>query len=323
MKYLHVNKESFLHLSEIEKPTIAMDECLIKVHAIGINRADLLQKAGKYPPPKGESDILGLEVSGEIVECGAQCKHWKVGSKVFGLVAGGGYAEYVVIKQGQMFLLPLNFTFEQGAATAEVFLTAYQSLFQIAGLKPNSSVLIHAGASGVGTAAIQLAKATDCNVVTTISNNVKAKACADLGADHVINYNEVDFVQWSKEHKPKGYDVIIDVVAGSQVTKNISVANVDCHIVVLSMLGGRYSEPIDFAKMLSKRISLTASTLRNRSNAYKDDLVADFKSAFNSLLIEQKIFPVIHQTFHWEDVNEAHNIMESNLNIGKLVLSVS
>lgn len=323
MKYLHVNKESFLHLSEIEKPTIAMDECLIKVHAIGINRADLLQKAGKYPPPKGESDILGLEVSGEIVECGAQCKHWKVGSKVFGLVAGGGYAEYVVIKQGQMFLLPLNFTFEQGAATAEVFLTAYQSLFQIAGLKPNSSVLIHAGASGVGTAAIQLAKATDCNVVTTVSNSVKAKACADLGADHVINYNEVDFVQWSKEHKPKGYDVIIDVVAGSQVTKNISVANVDCHIVVLSMLGGRYSEPIDFAKMLSKRISLTASTLRNRSNAYKDDLVADFKSAFNSLLIEQKIFPVIHQTFHWEDVNEAHNIMENNLNIGKLVLSVS
>jgi len=322
LKYLHVNKEFRLNLSEVEKPIINPDECLVKVRSIGVNRADLLQKAGKYPPPKGESDILGLEVSGEVVECGTLCKNWKIGQKVFGLVAGGAYAEYVVIKQGQMFTLPTNFTFEQGAATAEVFLTAYQSLFQIGQLKQNASVLIHAGASGVGTAAIQLAKAMNCFVVATVSNDHKAQACLALGADKVINYHESDFENWTRENHASGYDVIVDVVAGSHVNKDISVAKMDCHIIVLSMLGGRYSDPIDFAKMLSKRITISASTLRNRSNDYKNNLVAHFKDEFEALFIKGTLSPVIHETYHWEDVNQAHEVMANNKNIGKIVLSV-
>lgn len=322
MKYLNVNNEQTLILAETDKPEIADDECLIKVHAIGINRADLLQKAGKYPAPQGESPILGLEVSGEIVSCGSQCFIWNIGDRVFGLVAGGGYAEYVVIKQGQLFLLPNSYSYEQGAATAEVFLTAYQSLFTIANLQPKSSVLLHAGASGVGTAVIQLAKSIGCYVVVTVSSKQKQNACLALGADEAINYKETDFVAWTKEHKPKGYDVIIDVVAGSQVNKNISVANMDCRIVLLAMLGGRFTEPVDIAKMLSKRITITASTLRNRSNEYKNNLVTHFKANFANKLNDKNIQPVIYKSFCWEHANQAHDVMANNQNIGKLVLSI-
>ena len=322
MKYLHVSSDQNLVLCETPMPVIAKDECLIRVHAIGINRADLLQKAGQYPAPKGESDILGLEVAGDIIDCGAECTDWNKGDKVFGLVAGGGYAEYVVIKQGQLFLLPPTYTYEQGAATAEVFLTAYQSLFTIAQLKAKASVLIHAGASGVGTAAIQLAKSLGCYVVTTVSTKEKQKACLDLGANHVINYKETDFVDWTKDNYPQGFDVIIDVVAGTQLNKNISVANIDCHIVVLAMLGGRYSDPIDFVKMLSNRITISASTLRNRSHQYKNTLVASLKRDFENKFNNHTIEPVIYKSFSWEDANEAHKVMATNENIGKLILLI-
>ena len=322
MKYLNVDNDKSLTFAETDKPKIADDECLIKVHAIGINRADLLQKEGKYPAPKGESCILGLEVSGEIVGCGAKCLQWNEGDRVFGLVAGGGYAEYVAIKQEQIFSLPHSYSFEQGAAIAEVFLTAYQSLFTIADLKPTASILIHAGASGVGTAAIQLAKSIGCYVVTTVSSEQKQDACLALGADVSINYKETDFVAWTKEHHPKGFDVIIDVVAGSQVNKNISVANMDCHIVLLAMLGGRFTEPVDIAKMLSKRITMTASTLRNRSNEYKNNLVTHFKANFANKLNDKSIQPVIYKSFCWEQANQAHDVMVNNKNIGKLVLSI-
>jgi putative PIG3 family NAD(P)H quinone oxidoreductase len=323
LKYLHVDKDQQLVFAEMPRPEIANDECLIKVRAMGVNRADLLQKEGKYPPPKGESSVLGLEVSGDIVECGSQCSGWAVGDKVFGLVAGGGYAEYVVIKQGQLFSLPSSYSYQQGAANAEVFLTAYQSLFTIAKLKPNASVLIHAGASGVGTAAIQLAKSIGCHVVVTVSTKEKLDACIALGANEALNYKETDFVTWTKKNQPKGYDVILDVVAGVQVNKNISVANLDCHIVVLAMLGGRFTDPVDFAKMLFKRVTITASTLRNRSNDYKDTLVSNFKKDFKKQFESHAIEPVIYKSYPWYEANEAHQIMDTNQNIGKLVLVVS
>ena len=181
LKYIHVDSQQSLVFSQTDMPEIAADECLVKVHAIGINRADLLQRAGKYPAPAGESPILGLEVSGEIIQCGEtvsnnyQGKPWQLGDRVFGLVAGGGYSQYVKVKARQLFCLPEQFSFEQGAACAEVFLTAYQSLFSIAKLMDNSNVLIHAGASGVGSAAIQLAKAKKCYVAVTVGS--EAKAC--------------------------------------------------------------------------------------------------------------------------------------------------
>lgn len=210
LKYIHVDNQQSLVFSQTDMPELAADECLIKVHAIGINRADLLQRAGKYPAPAGESPILGLEVSGEIVRCGEAvsdnhlAKPWQVSDKVFALVAGGGYAQYVKVKAGQLFCLPEQFTFEQGAACAEVFLTAYQSLFSIAKLADKSKVLIHAGASGVGSAAIQLAKAKQCHVTVTVGSESKAKACLALGADCAINYQDTDFVSWSKKNIPSG-----------------------------------------------------------------------------------------------------------------------
>jgi putative PIG3 family NAD(P)H quinone oxidoreductase len=329
LKYIHVDSQQLLVCSQTDMPEIAADECLVKVHAIGINRADLLQRAGKYPAPAGESSILGLEVSGEIIQCGEtvsnnyQGKPWQLGDRVFGLVAGGGYAQYVKVKARQLFFLPEHFSFEQGAACAEVFLTAYQSLFSIAKLINNSNVLIHAGASGVGSAAIQLAKAKKCYVVVTVGSEAKAQACLALGADFAINYQKIDFVAWSKENVSAGYDVIIDVVSGEYLAKNINVATLDGHIVTLSMLGGRYCPQVDIAKLLAKRLTLSASTLRNRSEDYKAQLVENFSNDFYADLVNGKIKPIIDSVYPWQHVEQAHDKMAKNENVGKLVLIVS
>ena len=343
--------KSTLSFAQTAKPEISADECLIKVAAIGVNRADLLQRAGKYPAPVGESDILGLEVCGEIVALGSDSqpegsqnlsvsarneksqyklhklpKEWQQGDKVFTLVPGGGYAQYVKAKTSQLFKLPSGFSVEQGAACAEVFLTAYQSLFTIADLPSfttNAKVLIHAGASGVGSAAIQLAKSYGCFVVVTVSNEAKREMCLALGADHVINYHETDYVLWSKQHVPSGFNIIVDVVAGQYLTRNINVTALDGHIVILSMLGGRFSEPVDMAKLLAKRITISASTLRNRSDSYKNKLVADFRSDFYQMLADGTINPVIDIIYSWAEADVAHQKMAANQNKGKLVLTIT
>ncbi|MFT5636695.1 MAG: NADPH2:quinone reductase, partial [Cognaticolwellia sp.] len=268
MRYIAINEQQQLGFDEIEKPVIADDECLIKVRAIGVNRADILQKQGNYPPPPGESTILGIEACGELVAIGEQQSSWSIGDKVFAIVPGGAYAEFVKVKTEHLIKLPENLTYAQGAAMAEVFLTAYQCLFIIAELKPKAKVLIHAGASGVGTAAIQLAKSINCHVSVTVSRDEKAMACKALGADEAVNYQQTNFVSWAKENK-RSFDVILDVVAGEYVNKNISVCALDGHIVMLSMLGGRFAENIDVAKMLLQRVSIHATTLRSRSNDYK------------------------------------------------------
>lgn len=351
MKYINVNQMKDLEFSSTQMPEPKADECLIKVKAIGVNRADILQREGKYPAPAGESSIIGLEVAGDIVKCGSDSgsesdgidqnkslssslsnslsnsllekgDKWKVGDKVFGLVAGGGYAEYVVVKKNQLFCMPSNYSYQQAAATAEVFLTAYQSLFTIAQLATNKRVLIHAGASGVGTAAIQLAKAKLCYVVVTVSSEEKAQACLKIGADSAVNYNTTDFVAWTKENLPEGFDVILDVVAGNYLNKNINVAALDARIVMLSMLGGRFSDPLDIAKLLFKRINLTASTLRNRSTSYKADLVANFTADFMGEIKQGNIMPIIDSVYPWENAEQAHQKMLDNKNIGKIILMV-
>jgi len=322
LKYIAVDANKALLFAEQELPEIGDDECLIKVVACGVNRADLLQRDGKYPAPDGESPILGLEVSGDIVKCGTKVTEWQSGNKVFALVSGGGYAQYVKAKASQLMPLPNSFTYQQGAASAEVFLTAYQSLFTIAKLKTSSKVLIHAGGSGVGCAAIQLAKAKQCLVAVTVSNETKAKACMALGADYAINYHLEDFVQFSKERIKEGFDVILDVVAGDYLTRNINIAAMDSQIVMLAMLGGRFSEPIDIAKLLMKRVTLTASTLRNRSDNYKAKLVSNFSKDFYRQLAQGEINPVIDSIYPWQDAELAHQKMANNENIGKLILTV-
>ncbi len=321
MKYIDVDDAQALVFAETAKPEIAANECLVKVKAIGVNRADILQRAGKYPPPKGESLILGIEVSGEIAACGDQVTSKSVGDKVCGLVPGGAYAEYVKVNASHLIDLPPHYGYVEGAALTETFLTAYQSLFSIASLQPNEKVLIHAGASGVGTAAIQLAKAKQAYVVVTTSNQEKAQACLALGADEVINYKDTDFVQYCKD-KALSFDVTIDVVAGGYLNKDINIAALDGRIVILSMLGGRFSEQIDVAKLLMKRLTITASTLRNRSDSYKSELVSEFLQDFGEVLNDNVIKPVVDSALPWQQVEQAHQILMNNQNIGKVVLTL-
>ena len=321
MRYIAINEQNQLSIGNIDKPVIGVDECLIKVRAIGVNRADILQKQGHYPPPPGESNILGIEACGNIAVIGGKDENWQVGDKVFAIVPGGAYAEYVKVKTAHLFALPKNLTYVQGAAIAEVFLTAYQCLFTIAHLKRNAKVLIHAGASGVGTAAIQLAKYFDCHVSVTVGNDKKADTCKALGADQVINYQNTDFVASAKQNK-QNYDVILDVVAGDYVNKNISLCALDGHIVMLSMLGGRFAENIDVAKMLAKRVTLHATTLRSRRDDYKTSLIQAFKRDFYQSLEQGLIKPVIYKQYPWRDVESAHQVMLNNENVGKIILTI-
>jgi len=322
VKYIAVNAQQELVFNETDIPEIADDECLLKVKSFGVNRADLLQRAGKYPAPAGESPILGLEVCGDIVKTGDQVNSFSINDRVFGLVAGGGYAQYVKIKAAHMMSLPDQLSYVQGAAIAEVYLTAFQSLFSIAKLKANDHILIHGGASGVGTAAIQLAKAIGAKVTVTISNERKAQACKALGADNIINYQQQDFVAWKKQHVKPGFNVILDIVGGDNVQKNIDAVALDGRIVMLAMLGGRFCDKVDVAKMLFKRVNIHASTLRNRSDDYKTQLVADFTEQFAVALQGHHINAVIDQEFDWQQADQAHQLMANNNNIGKYILTI-
>lgn len=326
LRYLTTNERQNLVFSETELPLIRSDECLIRVKAIGINRADILQKQGKYPPPRGESEILGIEVSGDIHALGDESNtrnnDWNIGDRVIAIVPGGAYAEYVKVKIAHLIRLPQQYTYQEGAALPEAFLTAYQCLFSIANLADNSQVLIHAGASGVGSAAIQLAKKIGCDVTVTVGSEEKVTACLAMGANAALNYQHIDFSVWAKEHKPNGFDVILDVVAGDYVNKNISVCATDGHIVMLSMLGGRFAERVDIAKMLIKRVNMHATTLRSRSEHYKTTLINAFHKRFYHDFSANELKPIIHQCYTWHQANEAHDIMTNNVNIGKLILNV-
>ncbi|WP_340680791.1 NAD(P)H-quinone oxidoreductase [Paraglaciecola sp.] len=306
-----------LAISETDLPVMAAGQVLVKVQAFGINRADLLQRAGKYPPPAGESPILGLEVAGEVVDIPAGLtSRFKVGDPVFGLVAGGGYAEYVAVDVCHLLPLPEPFDYVQSAALAECFLTAYQAMFFEYQLTEGSAVLIHAGASGVGLAAIQLAKQANCKVAVTASSAEKLAACQQYGADILINYHEQDFVDILKS---QGVDLIIDFVGGDYVNRNLAVLNRDGCIIQLAMLGGRYTENFDMALMLGKRATLKASTLRNRSNEYKTALIQAFEQNCWPQLNNGQLSPVIDTSYAVSQIAQAHERMESNRNIGKLV----
>jgi len=306
-----------LTIGETEQPQLCDGQVLVRVAAFGINRADLLQRAGKYPAPAGESPILGLEVAGEIVEIPAGLiTRFQLGDKVFGLVAGGGYAEHVAVEASHLLPLPESLDYRQGAALAECFLTAYQAMFVEYQLSAEHSVLIHAGASGVGLAAIQLAKQSGCQVAVTASSANKLAACQQYGADTLINYNQQDFVEILKS---TGVDFIIDFVGGAYVNRNLTVLKRDGCIIQLAMLGGRYVENFDMALMLGKRATLKASTLRNRSNSYKTALVKSFEQDFWPSLYNQQLKAVIDQAVPVQEVAQAHEQMENNRNIGKLV----
>ncbi len=312
-----------LKLSEWRKPECGENEILVKVKATALNRADILQREGKYPPPVGASPILGLELSGVVEEVGTKVFKWKKGDSVFGLIPGGGYAEYAVIHENMATEIPGNLSFEEAAAIPEVFLTAYQSLIWLGELRAGEFVLIHAGASGVGTAAIQLAREIGAKIIITASAE-KHKICKELGADLTIDYKSQNFKdEVLKFTNNYGTDVIIDFIGGPYFKHNIESLTRNGRLIQLATLGGSKVEDFDMRQILVKRLKIIGSTLRSRSLDYQIQLTKEFKDFAFEKIRKGVIKPVIDKVYNWQDVAEAHKRMEENKNIGKIVLKIS
>lgn len=324
MKAVHINQETKeLFIDEYPEPELHANDLMIEVKATALNRSDLMQKKGLYPPPEGASPILGLEMAGIVTEVGTDVDGWTPGDRVFGLLPGGGYAQKVAIPAGMAMKIPASMSFEEAAAIPEAFLTAYLKMVLLGKAEPESNILIHAGASGVGTAAIQLAKKLGCSIFTTAGSREKLDFCKSLGADFMINYRNESFVEVIKQKtKGQGADVILDFVGGPYLADNLEAVALDGRWILIGLLGGPKAE-MDMSKLLAKRVSLIASTLRGRSVDFKIDLVEQFKKFVGSDLENGTLKPIIDSVFPWEEVNEAHRYMEENKNIGKIVLTVS
>jgi len=312
-----------LYIGEYEKPEPKNLEILVKVQATALNRADIAQREGHYASPKGSSPLMGLELAGIVEEVGSEVTMWKKGDRVFGLLGGGGYAEYAVIPEKMAMAIPEAMKMEHAAAIPEVFLTAYQTLFWVGHLQKGERVLVHAGASGVGTAAIQLAKQAGAEVVATAGSDEKLQACRDYGADLVIHYKTEAFDQVIESvYGEAAIDVILDFIGASYWEKNMKVTAVDGRHVFISTLGGSQLDQFDLRQLMAKRATLAGTTLRSRDLDYKQRLTEEFALWALPLFKLGKIKPVVDRIFPIEEVKKAHAYMEANKNIGKIVLSI-
>ena len=302
-------------------PEPAEGEVLIKVAAAGVNRPDVLQRQGAYPPPPGASDIPGLEIAGEVVALGAGVSGIAIGDQVCSLVTGGGYAEYCTAPAPQCMPIPAGLSIVEAGAVPETFFTVWNNVFDRCGLQAGESFLVHGGSSGIGTTAIQIAKAFGAKVFATAGSADKCKACADLGADHAINYREEDFVAIAKAETKGGLDVILDMVGGDYVQKNIKALRPEGRLCYIAFLGGSKTE-IDLMPVMLKRLTITGSTLRASSVAHKAAIADNLREKVWPLVAEGKIKPVMHADFPLEKASEAHALMESSQHIGKIVLTV-
>jgi putative PIG3 family NAD(P)H quinone oxidoreductase len=311
-----------LILGTYPMPEPSDDELLVKVKATALNRADILQRRGLYPPPKGASPILGLEMAGIVEWVGPKCYGWRPGDRVFGLLPGGGYAEYAVLPETMAMPIPENFSFEEAAAIPEVFLTAYQALFWLGNLQKKEEVLIHAGASGVGTAAIQLVREKGATAIITAGSEQKLAVCRELGAQTAINYKEGPFAPKVLEAtENRGVNLILDFIGASYWEQNLSVLATDGRLVLIALLGGAKVDQLDLRVLLKKRIQITATTLRARSQDYKIRLARDLSEFALPRFKDGRLKPVIDRIFPWEEVVQAHRYMEENKNIGKIILN--
>ncbi|WP_316229235.1 NAD(P)H-quinone oxidoreductase [Bradyrhizobium sp. SZCCHNR1070] len=297
-------------------------EILIKVKAAGVNRPDVAQRSGSYPPPPGASDLPGLEVAGEVVARGEGAVRHKLGDIVMSLVAGGGYAEYCIAQDAQAMAVPPSLSILQAGALPETLMTVWHNVFERGALKAGETLLIHGGSSGIGTMAIQLGKAFGAKVIVTVGATDKAEACLKLGADHAINYKTDDFVAATKAATGgKGADVILDMVGGDYVERNYDAAAPDGRIVQIAFLGGPKAT-VNFTKLMVKRLIHTGSTLRPRSNADKAAMVAAIEQKVMPFLREGRIKPLMDSTFPLADAAKAHARMETSQHIGKIVLEI-
>jgi NADPH2:quinone reductase len=316
-------KPEVLRLTERPQPAAGLDEALIRVTASGVNRPDVLQRKGMYPVPPGASDLPGLEVAGTIVEGDANAlaaAGLKIGDRVCALVAGGGYAEFCVAPVGQCLPAPAGLTDVEAASLPETFFTVWSNVFDRGRLQAGQTFMVQGGTSGIGVTAIQLAKAAGATVIATAGSAEKAAACTTLGAHHAINYREQDFVtEVDRMTGGKGVDVILDMVAGSYVARELKCLAEDGRLVIIAVQGGTEAQ-VDAGAVLRRRLTITGSTLRPRPVAFKTAIAAALRAKVWPWIEAGIVKPVIHQVFPAGQAAQAHALMESNQHIGKLVL---
>ena len=316
------DKEGFpLSWDEVPDPVCESGQVLVDVHATAINRADLLQREGNYPVPPGAPPYMGLEMAGAIAEVGAGVTGWQVGDRVCALLSGGGYAERVCVPHPLLMRIPDGWSFEKATAVPEVFYTAYVNLFMEGELQKGETVLIHGGASGVGTAGIQMAHQAGCRVIVTAGRDDKVARCLDLGADVAINYKEQDFAEVVREHAPDGVDVILDISGGAYLERNVSLLKRKGRLVIIALLGGAKAE-INLGLMLRSRLRVIGSVLRSRSLEEKMAIKKGFEEQFWPLLVDGTIDTVIDTVLPIEKAEEAQQILMNNQNIGKVIMKV-
>ena len=310
-----------LRLVERPVPRARPGEVLVRVAAAGVNRPDLMQRMGKYPPPPGASDIPGLEISGEIVSVN-QAAAWREGAHVCALVAGGGYAEYCVVPAEQCLRVPGGVAEHAAAAIPETFFTVWTNLFERGRLRAGERVLVHGGTSGIGTTAIQLARAFDATVLATAGSAEKCEACRGLGASRAIDYREEDFVAVVREDTAgEGVDVILDIIGGDYLPRNLECLRLNGRLVQIGLIGGSQST-LDLRAVLQKRLTITGSTLRARTPAEKGIIARELERAVWPLLERGEVRPIVYASFPLDQAAEAHRALESGRVIGKLVLIV-
>ncbi|WP_404421531.1 NAD(P)H-quinone oxidoreductase [Thalassospira australica] len=312
----------YLAAGKVAMPEIAKGEVLVRIHAAGVNRPDLMQVAGMYPPPPGASEIPGLELSGEIVATAPDVTAWKTGDRVCALVTGGGYAQYASVPAAQCLPVPAGLSMTEAASLPETFFTVWHNVFDKAGLKSGETFLVHGGTSGIGTTAIQLARAFGARVIATAGTDEKCQACRDLGADIAINYKTQDFVEQVKSATDgKGADVILDMVAGDYVTRNFRAATMEGRILIIAFLNGPKAET-NFTPLLLKRLTLMGSTLRAQPVTSKGAIAKKLHQQVWPLIETGKIKPVIFKTLPLKDAQAAHDILRGGAHVGKVVLEV-
>jgi len=311
-----------LHLDEVPDPVAGPGEVVVDVAATAVNRADVLQRLGFYPPPAGASPYLGLECSGVIGAVGDGAGDWRVGDAVCALLAGGGYAERVAVPVGQLLPVPDGVALVDAAALPEALCTVWNNVFMAAGLRPGEVLLVHGGAGGIGTMAIQLAKQVGARVAVTAGSAEKLERCRELGADVLVNYREQDFVDVVRDAtEGRGADVVLDVMGAKYLARNLDVLAPNGRIAVIGLQGGATAE-LDLGRLMSKRAALLATTLRARPAAEKAAIIASVREHVWPLLAAGTVRPVVHARLPLADAAEAHRTMEASTHVGKLVLTV-
>ncbi len=306
-----------LQVTERPIPEPSSNEVLIKISAAGINRPDIAQRKGHYPPPaNAPQDVPGLEVSGIITVCGSAVTRWKPGDAVCALLAGGGYAEYAIASAGNCLPVPANIPIEEAASLPETVFTVYHNVFERGKLQPGENFLVHGGSGGIGITAIQMVKAWGASVFTTAGSNEKCTACLQFGATACINYKEQDF---EKEFRETGMDVILDMIGGDYTPKNVNLLREDGRLVYINAMKGT-SASLNIMDIMRKRLTITGSTLRNRDNEFKQHLAAAIEQNVWQWYYSGDCRPVIYKSFLLKEAGAAHMLMESSGHIGKIIL---